>query len=434
VPMLAPFFNDRKTIMMSSFYHHGRLVCAWSAVYLALCIFISETVLHDLNVNIGGYATLLGFVLAGWVLLIAFSHTRRVRLVAGTVNSATLANRQRRQIEIPFEAGEAFDMIDAAIRELPGATQVEGARDSLQVRALVERAVPYDGGAWTGTALARLSSGGNQIRATVTPNGDAAGSVTLICEPEDPAWIDWFLVDQGSNLENAEAVVRAITRRIAERRRLETQQVRQSATEKELTVARLNLLHAQVEPHFLYNTLASAQVLTRTDPARADVMLGNLIQYLRHSLPRTEDAPSTLGEELERARAYLDILAIRMGPRLALQVDVPDELRRLVFPPMMLQTLVENAIKHGLEPKPGGGTVWILARTVDNAAAVTVADDGRGFSAEGGGTGIGLRNVRERLRLGYGSTASFAIVANFPSGVAATITVPLALQGAGARP
>ena len=419
--------------MMSSFFHHGRLVVAWGAVYLALCIFISDTVLHGIDLNLGGYAALLGFALVGWVLLIAFSHTRRVRLLAGTVNAATLANRQRRQIEIPFEAGEAFDMIDAAIRELPGVTAVDSARDSLQVRAKVERTDLYGGNASAGAALARLSTWRNQIRATITPNGDAAGSVTLICEPEDPAWIDWFLVDQGSNLENADAIVRAITRRIAVRRRLETQAVRESATEKELTVARLNLLHAQVEPHFLYNTLASAQVLTRTDPARADAMLGNLIQYLRHSLPRTEDAPSTLGEELERARAYLDILAIRMGPRLALQVDVPDELRRLVFPPMMLQTLVENAIKHGLEPKPGGGTVWILARAIDNAAAVTVADDGRGFSLETAGTGIGLRNVRERLRLGYGSMASFAIVANFPSGVAATIMVPLALQGAGVR-
>jgi signal transduction histidine kinase len=419
--------------MMSSFFHHGRLVLVWSAVYLALSIFVSETVLHEIDLNIEGYVALFGFALAGWVLLIAFSHTRRVRLVAGTVNAATLANRQRRQIEIPFEAGEAFDMIDAAIRELPGVNAVDSARDSLQVRAKVERTDLYGGNASAGAALARLSTWRNQIRATITPNGDAAGSVTLICEPEDPAWIDWFLVDQGSNLENADAIVRAITRRIAERRRLETQAVRESATEKELTVARLNLLHAQVEPHFLYNTLASAQVLTRTDPARADAMLGNLIQYLRHSLPRTEDAPSTLGEELERARAYLDILAIRMGPRLALQVDVPDELRRLVFPPMMLQTLVENAIKHGLEPKPGGGTVWILARAIDNAAAVTVADDGRGFSLETAGTGIGLRNVRERLRLGYGSLASFAIVANFPSGVAATITVPLALQGAGVR-
>ena len=119
-----------------------------------------------------------------------------------------------------------------------------------------------------------------------------------------------------------------------------------------------------------------------------------------------------------------------MGSRLNLQVEVPQQLRSVLFPAMMLQTLVENAIKHGLEPKPGGGTVWILARVHDSGVALTVADDGRGFSAEGGGTGIGLRNVRERLRLAYGSSASFAIVANFPAGVAATITVPnTSIQG-----
>jgi LytS/YehU family sensor histidine kinase len=219
---------------------------------------------------------------------------------------------------------------------------------------------------------------------------------------------------------------------VAERRRSEQADARQSATEKELTVAKLSLLHAQVEPHFLYNTLASAQLLTRSDPARADQMLGNLITYLRHSLPRTENALSTVGEELERARAYLEILKIRMGARLQLQIDVPEPLRMVLFPTMMLQTLVENAIKHGLEPQPGGGTVWILARSEGGAIAVTVADDGRGFSAEGGGTGIGLRNVKERLRLAYGAGACFTIVANFPAGVAATITVPDSTAG-GAR-
>ena len=423
--------------MFASLFHVVRLLLAWLAVYLALCITLNETWLERVDVDLGAIGPLLGFALCGWVLLEVFSHMRRVRLVTGHLDASTLSNRQRRQIEIPLEAGEAFDMIDAAIRELPGATVVDSARDSLQVRAKVARIDPYGKEASHLWGLEGFGTRRNQILATVTPNGDVAGSVTLICEPEAPAWTDWFLVDHGTNLENAEAVVRAIARRIAERRRVEANQVRESVTEKELTVARLNLLHAQVEPHFLYNTLASAQVLTRSDPARADAMLGNLIQYLRHSLPRTEDAPSTLGEELERSRAYLDILAIRMGPRLALQVDVPDELQRLVFPPMMLQTLVENAIKHGLEPKPGGGTVWILARTVGGeqaqAVAVTVADDGRGFSSEGAGTGIGLRNVRERLRLAYGNGASFAIVANFPSGVAATITVPLALQGTGGR-
>jgi LytS/YehU family sensor histidine kinase len=153
-------------------------------------------------------------------------------------------------------------------------------------------------------------------------------------------------------------------------------------------------------------------------------MLGNLITYLRHSLPRTDDSLSTLGEELDRARAYLEILKIRMGPRLGLQIDVPAHLLDVPFPPMMLQTLIENAIKHGLEPRTGGGTVWILATETHGRVSVTVADDGLGFTDQGGGTGIGLRNVRERLRLAYGDAASFAIVANFPTGVAATITLP----------
>jgi sensor histidine kinase YesM len=133
---------------------------------------------------------------------------------------------------------------------------------------------------------------------------------------------------------------------------------------------------------------------------------------------------STLGEELERAQAYLEILRIRMGERLKMQIQVPATLNGAPMPPMMLQTLVENAIKHGLEPVPGGGTVWIIAREVDGKVAVTVADDGRGFSEDGGGTGIGLKNVRERLRLLYGDAASFTIVANFPKGVAATMTIP----------
>ncbi|WP_394782024.1 sensor histidine kinase [Undibacterium sp.] len=414
--------------MMTSFLFIIRTIFAWALVYFALLIF-SLTVVFPYNSPPAEFFLTVAALLACVVISGGFSHLRRVRLIADQVNASTLANRQRRQIEIPCEAGEAFDIVDAAIRELPGTEQVESARDSLQVRAKVQRIDPYNN-----QLLARLvffnwfASRRNQILATVTPGQDT-GSVKLICEPERAAWSDWFLVDDGTNLENAEAISRAITRRVAERRRSEQASVKQTVTEKELTVAKLSLLHAQVEPHFLYNTLASAQVLTRTDPPRADEMLGNLITYLRHSLPRTEDSLSTIGEELERARAYLNILKIRMGSRLQLQIDIPETLKFVPFPTMMLQTLVENAIKHGLEPKTGGGTIWILARTTDNAVAVTVADDGRGFSAEGGGTGIGLRNVRERLRLAYGTAASFAIVANFPNGVAATITVPVTGEG-----
>jgi len=369
-------------------------------------------------IAIGGMLT-MALVVAG-----ALSHLGRVQLIAGRIDKPALSNRQRRQIEIPLEAGEAFDLLDAAIRELPRIEQVEAARDSLQVRAKLGRPTSYGErplGRWN--PLSWFGTPRNQLLATVTPGHDSA-SVMLICEPETPVWSDWFLVDDGYNFENAEAVSRAISRRVAALRRGEKAAAEQTATEKELTVAKLSLLHAQVEPHFLYNTLASAQLLTRSDPPRAEQMLGHLIQYLRHSLPRTEDELSTLGAELERAVAYLEILKIRMGARLSVQVDIPEALRATPLPPMMLQTLVENAIKHGLEPRTAGGTVWIRARRNDDEVAVTVADDGDGFNTKTSGTGIGLKNVRERLRLVYDGRAALAVVANFPAGVAATITVP----------
>lgn len=413
--------------MLTSLFFIARIAFGWGMAVLIILVTLTEVIFRVGHLN-GIEILPLG---AGFFAMIgAFSHIRRVRLITMDVNSATLSNRQRRQIEIPLDANAAFALIEAAIKELPGAERVESAADSLQLRAKIKRIHPYHNDFLSETKLFQwLESGNNQILATVSP-GTETCSVTLICEPDRAAWTDWFLVDNGTNLENAEALGRAISRRIADSRKQEKASAQQTVTEKELTVAKLNLLHAQVEPHFLYNTLASAQLLTRSDPASADVMLGNLITYLRHSLPKTEDAPSTIGAELERAKAYLDIMKIRMGSRLNFQIEVPDYLKPVLFPTMMMQTLVENAIKHGLEPKTGGGTIWILARAHENNVAVTIADDGRGFSAEGAGTGIGLRNVRERLRLAYGNNANFQIVANFPSGVAATITVPTSfLQG-----
>lgn len=355
----------------------------------------------------------------------AFSHLHRVRLLAGRIEGGVLDNRQRRLIEIPLEADAAFDMVEAAVRELPDVEDVRSARDSLQVKARVARRPPYGEPLlprWN--PLLWFAPSHDLVQATVVP-GEGSGRVTLICEPERPGWSDWFLVDAGTNYENAEAIARAITRRVGERRRNEQASAAQTATEKELAEARLNLLNAQVEPHFLYNTLASAQLLTRSDPARAEAMLGHLIQYLRRSLPGSEGEMSDLGGELERALAYLEILRIRMGDRLAVQVDVPQELRATPLPAMMLQTLVENAIKHGLEPRTAGGTVWIRARRDDaGKVAITVADDGDGLTGKTSGTGIGLKNVRERLRLRYGADAALAVIANFPSGVAATLTVP----------
>jgi signal transduction histidine kinase len=398
-----------------------RIGLAWSALLLLVMVMLAGTIGERRATYLAPVALIVLFV----VIVRAYSHVRRVTFLADNPDAATFGSRNRRRIELPFPAVEAFDMVDAAIRELPYVEAVQSVRDSLQIHARVKRIDPHQRAREAqGPAPKRRKRGrSNLVHATIAP-GESMGSLTLICEPEGGAWVDWFHVDDGTNFENIEAITRAISRRISERRKGEEAIARETAADKELAVARLSLLHAQVEPHFLYNTLASAQLLTRSDPPKADRMLGNLITYLRKSIPRTENSMSTFGEELERAQAYLEILRIRMGDRLTVQVQVPESLKTTPFPPMMLQTLVENAIKHGLEPMPGGGTIWILAREAQGRVSLTVADDGRGFSEDGGGTGIGLKNVRERLRLAYGDAAVFSIVTNFPKGVAATITVP----------
>lgn len=407
--------------MSSSLFLIVRILFAW-----AVAILLAGFVWAGMFGGVGGVFALLALVTMTLAVLGVTTHLRRVHLVAGRVDAAALANRQQRRIELPMDADAAFDRVAGAVRELPRVEDVEVLRGSLQVQARVRRSDPFGGARpsrWN--LLARFAVTHDRVLATVHPAAGTVG-VTLLCEPDAAHWVDLFALDEGSNYDNAESVLRALSRQVAAQRRDEQARAERDATGNALTVARLNLLQAQVEPHFLYNTLANAQVLARTDPPRAEQMLGHLIQYLRHSLPREHDTRSTLGEELERTRAYLEILKIRMGARLELRVEVPDALKAVTLPSMMLQTLVENAIKHGLEPKPGGGTVWIMARRLDDQVTVTVADDGCGFGAgDSAGTGIGLKNLRERLRLTYSDAASFSIVSNFPSGVAATLALPV---------
>jgi len=208
--------------------------------------------------------------------------------------------------------------------------------------------------------------------------------------------------------------------RVAELKRKEAEYHRMS---QQVTEAKLSALQAQVEPHFLYNTLASVQALTEVDPARANEMTGHLIQYLRNALPKMRESVSTIGQEIELARAYLSILQMRMGERLAFTIAVPAELESLPFPPLMLPSLVENAIKHGLEPQREGGAVHITAVREGERLRLSVADTGRGFS-DAPGAGVGLANIRERLAALYGDAARLTLEANSPRGVVATIEVP----------
>ena len=201
---------------------------------------------------------------------------------------------------------------------------------------------------------------------------------------------------------------------------------------RQVVEARMAAMQAQVEPHFLFNTLASIDHLIETDPPRASQMQKNLIALLRASMPTMREAHPTahnLGREMAVIRPYLEILKVRMEDRLQTEISVPDGLLSADFPSMMIQSLVENAIKHGLEPKAEGGKLSVRAEVNHGKLAVTVADTGLGFGkAPTAGTGIGLANIRERLQLVYGNKASMVVTENLPSGTLVTLTVPYQAQ------
>jgi signal transduction histidine kinase len=212
-----------------------------------------------------------------------------------------------------------------------------------------------------------------------------------------------------------------------------TETAEAESLKRQVVEARMAAMQAQVEPHFLFNTLASIDHLIETDPPRASQMQKNLIALLRASMPTMREASGNgagsgvrdLGREISVIRPYLEILKVRMEERLTTRIDVPDGLLSAEFPPMMMQTLVENAIKHGLEPKAEGGHLRVAAEIVHGKLAVTVADTGLGFGkAATAGTGVGLANIRERLQMLYGPKAVLTVAENQPSGTLVTITVP----------
>jgi len=192
---------------------------------------------------------------------------------------------------------------------------------------------------------------------------------------------------------------------------------------KQAIEAELKLMQAQVEPHFLFNTLASVQFLTETDPPKAGLMLGHLLAYLRAALPQLRSNSTTLGQESDLAQAYLSIMRMRMGPRLSFVIDIPTELRSHRFPPMLLMSLVENAVKHGIEPQAEGGTIRLEARRDAGRIAVSVVDNGHGL-ADKIGNGVGLTNLRGRLRALYADQARFTLEEITPHGARATVELP----------
>jgi sensor histidine kinase YesM len=218
----------------------------------------------------------------------------------------------------------------------------------------------------------------------------------------------------------------------ATREQLAKEAAARSEAQRLAVDSQLRLLRAQLEPHMLFNTLANLRSLVRDDVDRAESMIDQLIVYLRSALAASQTESVALSREFAQLRAYLDIMSLRMGPRLSYRLELPPDLEATTVPPMLLQPLVENAIKHGLEPKVGPGSIEVVARVTSSGIEIRVSDTGLGLpqdedagpSTRPANSSYGLQHVRDRLRAVYGPTAQLSLERRDPSGASAVVFIP----------
>jgi anti-sigma regulatory factor (Ser/Thr protein kinase) len=219
---------------------------------------------------------------------------------------------------------------------------------------------------------------------------------------------------------------------LRQRRRLQDahlfDQMERYKDERNQVAMRLSLLASQVEPHFLFNTLSGVRAAIISDPARGVAIIDHLVDYLRATIPQIRDDGAQLlvplTSQLDAVSAYLGVIHTRL-PRLAFRVDCPDELRHCAVPPLMLISLVENAVKHGIEPKKGPVEIVVSVSRRDQQLVLAVADDGVGFGGGVSGSGIGLSNIRERLQHLYQGQAALMLTAREQGGLQASISLPV---------
>jgi sensor histidine kinase YesM len=271
-------------------------------------------------------------------------------------------------------------------------------------------------------AAAVLASGALCVLSTVV-------YLWVEANPEDPPWhFAWDLVTVPLRFTLLAALLTAAgeihRREMLSVEAMRAAETRRAVLDREALQARLQVLQAQIEPHFLFNTLANVRRLYELDARAGRAMIEQLMRYLEVALPTMRADRSTLEREAALADAYLRLQEVRMGRRLAFSIDIAAPLREAELPPMMLLTLVENAVKHGLGPLREGGRIDVAAHAQDGRLTVSVVDDGRGFGGDTSGGGTGLANIRARLAALHGDAARLELTANAMRGVRASIVLP----------
>ena len=365
---------------------------------------------------VGGVALAVMIWLALMSSGIARNFLARLGEEGKALSAEAMASSVTRRIDAPFNPYTTFDLCTEALSGLALGTALGYSgppaffHDPFKGRIVLGRRRPL--------VL------GRHVEVKVSSDLGPSCHIALRCRPG----LAWFAIQQGESLQAAETVSAQLRQHLTRH----ADKINAARRERELArtslQARLSALQAQVEPHFLFNTLANLKYLIRTDQQAAQDMLDHLVGYLQNAVPDMRSVSSTLGREMDLVRDYLAVMRIRMGARLRFAVEVAEDLRSLPFPPAMLISLVENAVKHGLERASRPGLITIGAQHESDGTGerlcVFVIDDGVGLT-EQAGQGTGLANIAERLLLLYGRKASLVVEPGDGQGVRALLTLPI---------
>lgn len=358
-----------------------------------------------------------GLMLFPWVALIiggiaAWQQHRA--MASGSYDRSPLISGQRQTISLALPTAQALRIAESAIDSVFGNVEKRVTENAIAAHVI-------ESGVKT-TGMAALRS--DQIIITAADDGSQRSTLQIVCEPKH-AWLyALFWVEAGRSTRQVEALNKAILLRVCAQSDAVASLNRQHSLQFRLAEAELLLLRAQVEPHFLYNTLAHIRASITASPQVAQAMLDALIAFMRANSQTTSSAQISLADELQRTENYLKIMQIRLGERLCFSIECDSSILALEVPNACVLMLVENAVKHGIERSDTNGMISIKCRHAADTLNIEVNNDGPGLATMPQSGEGGLSNLRERLQLIYGADAKMTIEGGEEGGVCASLRMP----------